>query len=194
MEKLNSISMRLINALQDSKLPVFISTGTYFLGFILGIFLSYSSIKRNFELPIIGENVLILQNSPTFGFIIGNNVKLVLVLISGSFLFGFTTFMNLIFNGLFFGGILTEYIKEISLTKAILLTAPHAIFELPAILIAGAAGFKIPYELLRYLNGKKNYAVKRKEIMDFLILVCFSIFLIFIAALVESYITIIFLK
>ncbi len=33
---------------------------------------------------------------------------------------------------------------------------PHDIFEIPAIIIAGAAGFKIPCEIVRYLAGRKE--------------------------------------
>jgi len=40
--------------------------------------------------------------------------------------------------------------------KILLLILPHGIFEIPAIIIAGAAGFKIPYEIVRYLAGKKR--------------------------------------
>jgi uncharacterized membrane protein SpoIIM required for sporulation len=38
----------------------------------------------------------------------------------------------------------------------IALVLTHAIFEIPAIIIAGAAGFKIPYEIIRYLAGRKG--------------------------------------
>jgi len=54
--------------------------------------------------------------------------------------------------------------KGLSLNEIIALTLPHGIFEIPAIIIAGAAGFKIPYEIIRYLAGKKrNNAYKRRH-------------------------------
>jgi uncharacterized membrane protein SpoIIM required for sporulation len=195
MKELNLGYTSLKNILQDNKLPILVSTTVYLFGFMLAIFLSYtySSTMNSFGISLISGTELTMQSSPTFEYIFISNIKTILILFSGSFLFGFTTFMNLICNGLFFGGIFAESLKQVSLTKALLLTVPHAIIELPALFIAGAAGFKIPYELLLYLNGKKDYILKKKEIIDFLTLVCLSIFLIFIAAVVESHVTVTFL-
>ncbi|KKH59114.1 hypothetical protein DU74_04875 [Methanosarcina mazei] len=191
MKKLGLIYKRINMALKDNKSPILISISVYLLGFALGFILSHIYCSTMENVLIINENELVMQNPPIFGYILKNNVKFIFILISGSFLFGATTFMNLICNGLLFGGIFAESIKVISLTKVLLLTVPHAVFELPATFISGAAGFKIPYELFRYLNGKKHYILKREEIMDFLILVSISIFLIIIAAFIESYITVI---
>ena len=76
------------------------------------------------------------------------------------------------------------HIKEIAL-----LTLPHGIFEIPAIIIAGAAGFKIPYEIIRYLAGRKEQILTKEDIKEYLTLALISIILIVIAAFIEAYIT-----
>ncbi len=70
-----------------------------------------------------------------------------------------------------------------------LLTIPHCIFEIPAIIIAGAAGFKIPCEIVRYLAGKKERPLTKEDVKEYLTLALISIILIVIAAFVEAYIT-----
>ncbi|WP_290898462.1 stage II sporulation protein M [Ferroglobus sp.] len=66
---------------------------------------------------------------------------------------GASTFTNLIMNSFYFGAMMA--FAEDSLI-VVLLVIPHDIFEIPAIIIAGAAGFKIPYEIVRYLAGRKE--------------------------------------
>ncbi len=69
------------------------------------------------------------------------------------------------------------------------LFVPHAILEIPAIIIAGAAGFKIPYEILRYLLGRKEQILTQEDIKEYLTLASISIILIVIAAWIEANIT-----
>jgi uncharacterized membrane protein SpoIIM required for sporulation len=76
-----------------------------------------------------------------------------------------------------------------SITDILPLILPHAILEIPAIIIAGAAGFKIPYEILRYLAGKKVQILTQEDIREYLTLALISIILIVIAAWIESNVT-----
>jgi len=71
----------------------------------------------------------------------------------------------------------------------LLLTLPHGIFEIPAIIIAGQAGFKIPYEIVRYLMGKKEQPLTKEDIKEYLTLALISIILIVIAAWIEANVT-----
>jgi uncharacterized membrane protein SpoIIM required for sporulation len=80
-------------------------------------------------------------------------------------------------------------IQDISPNSLLFLALPHSIFEIPAIIIAGAAGFKIPYEITRYLAGKKEQILTRQDIKEYLTLALISIILIVIAAWVEANIT-----
>ena len=81
--------------------------------------------------------------------ILSNNILLTIQLIGGSIIFGIPTFCLLVYNGIIFGITLANTVEsKTALSKIFLLTFPHDIFEIPAIIIAGAAGFKIPYELV----------------------------------------------
>ena len=113
-----------------------------------------------------------------------NNFRLVFIMVAGSFCFGTTTIKNLFLNGYLTGSVLST---DPTLTLA--LFTPHAIFEIPAIIIAGAAGFKIPYEIIRYLAGRREQILTKEDIKEYLMLALISIILIVIAAFVEAYVT-----
>jgi len=66
---------------------------------------------------------------------------------------------------------------------------PHGIFEIPAIIIAGAAGFKIPYEIVRYLAGRKEQILTKEDVKEYLTLALVSIILIVIAPWIEANVT-----
>lgn len=168
------------------------STIIYVIGFISGCLLLYFFHANIPSLEVFSslENTLIFEDRPTTLAILQNNANIILFLISGSFLAGLTTFMNLIFNGYFFGLFLMDCTRSgMQITTILALTIPHVIFELPAIWVAGAAGFKIPYELIRYFLGKKEHILNKQEINDFLTLAITALILIVIAAFVEANIT-----
>ncbi len=116
-----------------------------------------------------------------------NNLIVIFNLILGGFLFGSITLVNLTFNGLSIGYLISNSIQQgKTYTEITLLTLPHGIFKIPAIIIAGAAGFKIPYEIVRYLAGRKEQILTKEE---YLTLSLISIVLIVIAAWIEANIT-----
>jgi len=113
-----------------------------------------------------------------------NNFRLVFIMVAGSFCFGTTTIKNLFLNGYLTGSVLST---DPTLTLA--LFTPHALFEIPAIIIAGAAGFKISYEIIRYLAGKKEQILTKEDIKEYLMLALISIILILIAAWIKANVT-----
>jgi len=133
----------------------------------------YSKGVENINLVLV---TVILNNLNSIGFVV-----------LGSFIFGMPTFTKLFFNGYVIGVIIAVFSHNLSVVLLFLL--PHGIFEIPAIIIAGAAGFKIPYEIVRYLMGKKEQPLTKEDIKEYLILALISIILIVIAAFVEAYIT-----
>ena len=168
------------------------STMIYLIGFTSGCLLLHFFNINPSSLEVFSsfENTLIFEDSPTTLAILQNNARIILFLISGSFLAGLTTFMNLIFNGYFFGLFLMDCTQSgMQITTVLALTIPHVVFELPAIWVAGAAGFKVPYELIRYFLGKKEHILNKQEINDFLMLAVTALVLIVIAAFVEANIT-----
>ncbi|WP_456469208.1 stage II sporulation protein M [Archaeoglobus sp.] len=113
-----------------------------------------------------------------------NNFRLIFIMVAGSFCLGTPTIKNLFLNGYTTGSVLSTNLKLM-----LALFVPHAILEISAIIIAGAAGFKIPYEILRYLLGRKERILTQEDIKEYLTLALISIILIVIAAWIEANIT-----
>ena len=138
---------------------------------------SYGCLKYNFE-------------SPGISFFASNNIYVIFLILSGSLTFGMTTLVNLTYNGMNLGWIIISSLRcGTPIINVLYLTLPHGIFEIPAIIIAGAAGFKIPYEIVRYLAGKKDQPLTKEDIKEYLTLALISIILIVIAAWIEANVT-----
>ncbi len=163
----------------------------YCLGIIAG-FYSYL-INPNDTIPKLVDieyKELSYYSNLNFILILKNNIFLIILLITGSALFGISTFSLLTYNSIFFGILLANSTESMIATSGIfLLILPHAIFEIPAIIIAGAAGFKIPFEITRYLAGRKEHILTKEDIKEYLTLALISIILIIIAAWIEANIT-----
>ena len=110
-------------------------------------------------------------------------------MVLGAISLGSTSFLNLTFNSVSFWCLLRLASLEKSLFTFCFTVIPHAIFEIPAIIMAGAAGFKIPYEIIRYLAGKKEQILTKEDLKEYLTLALISIILILIAAWIEANIT-----
>ncbi len=132
-----------------TRVVIIISIVLYCIGIVLCATTSDLNVKcGNTQNKILSLN---------FTTILENNLRVTLLLLLGTFLFGTTTVLNLIYNGLYTALIIrNSFLNGINLLSIVLLVLPHGIFEIPAIIIAGAAGFKIPYEIVRYLAGKKK--------------------------------------
>jgi len=188
------IKEELKRCFKHSKILFVISIAIFLTGFLMG-----SAIIYFIDLLTLLECGGALSESSlnqfsdfeiTSQYIIKHNGIEVLVLISGSFFLGLTTLSNLFINGIAIGTvIMASILKGVSLTTLLLLILPHGVFELPALFIAGAAGFKMPYELIRYLRNKKDYILNREEIKDFLILSSVAMVLIVIAGIIEANVT-----
>jgi len=80
-----------------------------------------------------------------FAPILKNNFNSVMLMLSGAIFFGSNTALNLIYNGMFLAMVArASFLSGIPLEDLLLFVGPHSILEIPAIIIAGAAGFKIP--------------------------------------------------
>jgi uncharacterized membrane protein SpoIIM required for sporulation len=181
--------MNLVN-LPNKKLltiSIFFWTVSSFTGFLASIntqkdiLNSVSGIeKRNYS-TLLGEP----QNPLVY---ILKNLKLNIILLLGAFSLGLMTFINLAFNGMFFGIFIGLLIKSgVPINNLILSIIPHGIFELPSLWLAGAAGLKGPQVFLRYLKG--GIFVTEKDVKEFLILGLLSIILLIAAGFMESKIT-----
>ncbi len=59
---------------------------------------------------------------------------------------------------------------NLSFDKITFLSLPHGILEIPAIITAGAVGFRIPYEIVRYPLDKKENVLTKVDIKEYLTL------------------------
>lgn len=178
---------------KHNKMLFAISIIIFFSGFLVGSVITYwGDASASFEYEETHPEYPLNQftNLEITSLLIKHNGIEVLALISGSFFLGLITLFNLFVNGITIGVvIMASTQKGLSPTTLSLLILPHGVFELSALFIAGAAGFKMPYELIRYLGNKKDYILNREEIKDFLILSGVSMVLIVIAGIVEANIT-----
>ncbi|WP_457555106.1 stage II sporulation protein M, partial [Candidatus Pyrohabitans sp.] len=105
-------------------------------------------------------NNLDIPHLNTYSLII-NNLKVMLIIIFGSFSLGLFTISSIFWQGYILG--LT--LKAKGLTSSFLII-PHGLFEFPSIWLAGAAGLKGPQVFLRYLRGGEF--VTRKDVKEYL--------------------------
>jgi uncharacterized membrane protein SpoIIM required for sporulation len=167
-----------------SKKLVCISIFFFVSGSIFGVFSAYHndySAYFGFD-PFDNSNPGVL-------FFFKHNLKVAFLLWTGAITLGTTTLVNLFSNGFILGSAVKTVANQLELTETLSLILPHGIFEIPALIIAGAAGFKIPYELLRFVLGKKDEIITEEDAKEFFKLVGVSIALIFIAAVIEAEIT-----
>ena len=147
----------------------------------------FTKIPMSNNFPKIDINTIFPH---TFLGILTNNLKVILTNLSGSVLFGLSTFVNMLYNGFIVGfEVKGLFFIGADLNYILMTMLPHGIFEIPAMLISAVAGFKIPYEVIQYLRDKKEKPLTEEDIKEFLKLAGISIILIIIAAFVEVYIT-----
>lgn len=123
-----------------------------------------------------------------------NNSSVAMLMIECSVLFAIPTLYLLFYNGLVIGFVG----MHISLGQFMAYTLPHGIFELTAIVIAGAISFRIAQAVLEVLNAIVNSKVKFKEsvktgvdmILDCFIPIILVFVLLIIAAFIEANLTI----
>ena len=165
--------------------PFLISVFFFLLGLIFGVF---SALFHDYS-TYFGFDPFDNSN-PGVLFFFKHNLKVAFLLWSGAVTVGVTTLVNLFSNSFILGSAIKTVTSQIGLTKTLLLILPHGIFEIPGLIIARSAGFKIPYELLRFALGKKKEMITEGDVKEFFKLVAVSVVLIFIAAVIESTVTI----
>lgn len=127
-----------------------------------------------------------------------NNFSVALSLFAGGVYFSIPTLYLLIYNGLVIG--FTG--AQLNLNYFLTYTLPHGIVELSAIVLAGAAGFRITHGIITLLSGikikgsdkikyfKAHGIIAIKMIIDAIILILIVAILLIIAAYIEANLTI----
>jgi len=125
-----------------------------------------------------------------------NNLKVALYIYGGGIIFGIFTAIFLFSNGVFIG----YAASQIPIGNFIIYTLPHGVFEIPGIIIAGAAGFKlgsVVFTFIRNLTHIKGYLPFKgqleqiiiagsDDLKESLILFIIAVVLIIIGAFIEA--------
>ena len=129
-----------------------------------------------------------------------NNFLTALAIYALGFLFGVLTIWLLFLNGAFVG-----YVgSKVNVGNFLIFTLPHGVFEITAIVISGAAGFRLASGVFHFLNGvtKLNPTISIRnqlgylleanadEFKDSLKLFAITVVLLLIAAIIEANFTI----
>ncbi|MEN4006396.1 MAG: stage II sporulation protein M [Methanobacteriaceae archaeon] len=162
--------------------------GYFFAGFVDPIM---ADTFRSFKESIRSGQIQLTTVS-----IFTNNIKIAFYIYSGGILVGVTTLYLLAYNGLFIGYVASKF----PIDDFIIYTIPHAIFELPGIVIVGAAGLRLAstvinvirdvLEIKRYMpvgeQLKNIYDVNYPEFKESLTLFIIAAVLILIGAFIEA--------
>lgn len=168
----------------------------------------FAPYLNSFMAPVVDtfrNRVEVGEIKLTVSSIFSNNLFVAIVLYFGAIIFGLLTAMILISNGLFIGFFATS----IPLDYFLLLTLPHGIFEISAIIIVGAAAFSLLLFLVYFfrdiINTKINqwgekpgfkdriaisYNDNHNKLFQSLILLGIGIGLLIIATFIEVYVTV----
>jgi len=157
--------------------------------FVLSFYAGFTQGIQNINTPNEVLEYISPKSHLEFTDILMNNLNVITKCLIGCMLFGAPTLYILLQNGFSIGYLTKMYLLENDITTILAFTAPHGILEIPAMIIAGAAGFKIPYEIVRYLVGRKEQILIKEDIKEYLTLALISIILIVIAAWIEANVT-----
>ncbi|GGA03521.1 hypothetical protein GCM10008018_56910 [Paenibacillus marchantiophytorum] len=112
--------------------------------------------------------------------ILFRNAAVALLMISGLFLFAVPTLITLFLNGLWIGAVITSRLLDgVPFQQIVMKLLPHGIFEIPALVLAGAIGLK----------GLYFYFMPKKEWASHFRFIGYTAGLLIVGAVVEGYIT-----
>jgi uncharacterized membrane protein SpoIIM required for sporulation len=167
--------------------------------FLISLFVGYLHLLDFYLAPLAQQ----LKRSVAQGDIklttlslFANNIRIMLYIYGGGIFLGVFTAAFLFINGSFLG----YFATQAPLGDFIILTAPHGIFEILSLIIAGGAGFRLASFMYKFINGMINetwygsFLSKIKyvfnehieDVKDSLIIMAIAIVLLFIAAVIEA--------
>lgn len=121
-----------------------------------------------------------------FGFYIYNNISIGFQTFAGGLLFGIGSVFYLAFNGLYLGAAATHLTVAGFVETFYTFVIAHGAFELTAIAIFGAAGFKLGYGAIAP-GRKRRWQAIRDAALQALPLVYGGTFMLLVAAFVEAF-------
>ncbi|QLH79481.1 stage II sporulation protein M [Halosimplex rubrum] len=156
--------------------PLAASAALFFLGLLVGGALSRTATPV--PVPSVGER--------SAWFFLSRNATVAAILYAGSVTFGVATAVTLCYNGFIIGYAVAASERVI---RSVMLVAPHGVFELPAFVLAGAAGLGLPAEVVQYLTGTQETLLRRSAVVESLERFLLALALLVVAAWVESAVT-----
>ncbi|ASJ16373.1 sporulation protein [Thermococcus chitonophagus] len=166
--------------------------GIFSLGIIIGVGVAKSNPSAAEYLFKFLRKVLGGGELPTgfklFLLIFLNNTRVALIMAFGGLIFGVLPLMIMFFNGAVVGMVTYHvYSAGEPIRKVLLSIIPHGVLEIPALTIAGVGGINWFLELV---TGEGDLQKRfRKGFKEMLKLLLVAVFLLFVAALVEAFIT-----
>lgn len=119
-------------------------------------------------------------------FFLSRNAAVAAILFAGSVTFGVVTAVTLCYNGFVIGYAVAGSERVL---RSVMLVAPHGLVELPAFLLAGAAGLALPTEVARYLTGTQETLLRRSAVVESLRRFLLALGLLVAAAWLEAVVT-----
>lgn len=174
----------LTSVYKRNKSLLIISTVIFFLSILIGCILSGAidqfmiSVLNSLKGKFSEEGLTTIS-------IFKNNFQSAFLTYAGGVI-GIITGIVLFFNGLIIGYVVTKY------PISIIYIVPHGIFEIPALILSGAAGFRITSMIIHVLISlSKGTPINERywELKDSLILFVIAVILLIIAAFIEANIT-----
>jgi len=209
------IGKEIKTAFIENKLLLLFSVLLFFISMFFGYFFApyiseiLNPMVDSFRDKIEKGEIRIAPDSIFF-----NNVYVGIMMYCGAVFFGLFTALILVTNGVFIG----YFATQMPLDLFLLYTIPHAIFEIPAIILAGTSGFVLfkfiagfvynianlkiddNHEIDKNFDNSDNLSIKDRLVLSLnnninkltqsLSLFGLSIVLFIVAAFIEAYLTI----
>ena len=159
--------------------PVLVAAVLYAVGVAIGAALTPGSVQRGADTAAGAAAVLLLLQ---------HNALVVLALSLGGLTLGLSTLLVLVSNGATVGLAVTVALRSTSATDVLLAIAPHGVLEIPATLLAGAAGLKVMQSVYARTCGRPTPSMAA-ALSDAVVLTSLALCLVVLAAPLEVYVS-----
>ena len=158
--------------------PLKAATACYLIGLLAGAALA----------PAATAHPTTLTTENSIWTLLGHNLFVTIGLAAGALSLGAVTLILLLFNGAVLGMAIAVAVEKIPLLTIALALAPHGLLEIPAAVLAGAAGFKTS-QLLRAQPCSSTERAPQRCHRDFTILLIAAVVALALAAPLEIYVS-----
>ncbi len=181
-----------VEYLYSLKKYILAAAGIFIISLLIGVLVSIldpQASERLFEmLKEAFSSITTLDPFERMLKIFENNVRNSLMALLLGVVFGITPFAVAVING-FVLGVLAELLsRQQGVLFVIAAILPHGIIELPMVLISVGIGFRLGYEMYRFLIGERTN-LKQEFLQGIWFYLVRIAPLLFVAAFIESYIT-----